>query len=910
MQQYQLTVSASDGILNDTAKVTINVSNVNDIAPTASDSSISLIEDMSNTSANYTIKVSDFGVFHDGDAGDTLQSVRIDSLPANGALYLNGTQITAAMISAAGGVTVSVADINAGKLIFNPTDNTDADSTFNFHVSDGVNWSQQGYAASITIDALADAPLLSLAASSSSAAGGLAPGATQVGNGLTLSYYDNVDGLDRTTAASTAKVESVLEATTPTSQSVVTNLGTQLDIPVDDAYSARGLVYLEAGHSYTFTGYEDDTLRLEIGGKTLIDFGHNSWGNYAANFKPDVSGYYSLEMFAYNGDGVGAISLKVAVDNGAAKDLSTANIPLYTDISQVDAAGLQHGSLTAVGDGGYYASTYNHGMLGSSIHLAAITATTPDMDGSEKLSLVMGALPEGSVLSDGTHAFLATATKTSVDISSWNSAQLSLTPPLGFVGTINLQVTATTTEASNGSHATTQGTLTVVVDADSIHTLHAIYTNVASTATGLSGEYFGYNDGNTSVANKTSETGDGSVGNIDNFADAASIIKTRSGLTVGEIDPQASVDSRIDARFVATNLNYGNVLSGNLGNAGGAYYYTHVTSGNLVKFLNNNGASTDGNSVYATNWYGNTSDAVIRMLGSVYFGEGNYQFKVTADDGYKVFIDGVAVVSYDGNAATVTTTGGTVALAEGLHQVEIVFWDQGDAANFNLSFKQTTDSAWSGFNSANLLMLREGYTLSDLQDVVRASDGSWMVRTGQSVTGTMGQALITGSDGRDIIHGAQGNDVTKAGDGADKLYGDLGDDILVGGKGNDLLTGGAGHDTFAWLHGDQGSLLTPAVDHIVDFDKTKDVIDISDLLDHNGEKSADVLKSYLSIGADTKNLTIEVHDPAAASGTSGAVVEKIVLDNVSYDQMTGASGSTAQQVIDYMINNHLLDIDK
>ncbi|MFC3912264.1 cadherin domain-containing protein, partial [Pseudaeromonas sharmana] len=907
-QQHQLTVSATDGTRSDTATVTINVGDSNDNAPTSSNTILDLVEDLGNTSSAYALGLANFGVFQDQDAGNSLQAVRIDALPGNGTLYLDGVAITTSMVSS-GGLVVSAADISAGKLTFDPTDHSDVDSAVTFHVSDGTNWSSQSYTTTINLEAVADKPTLSVSISSVTTGGGLAPDETQKGNGLTLNYYDNVAGLNTGNASSTTRVESVLESTTPTSQTVATNLGTRLDVPEDDAYSANGLIYLEAGHTYTFTGYHDDTLRLEIGGTAIIAVGYNHWGNYTASYVPAVSGYYSFEMFAYNGNNVGAISVMVSVDSGAAVDLSTSNIPLYTDISQVDALGLQHAGMTSVGDGGYYASTYNHGMVGTTIHLASISATTADTDGSETLTLVVSALPEGSVLSDGTHTFVATTADSAVDITQWDGSALLFTPPLGFTGTVDMVVTATTTEAANGSQSSTQSTLTVTVDADSIQTLNASYTAVATSAMGLSGEYYGYNDSASPGNNYQKESGDGSVGNLDSVSDASRIIFTRTGITIGASNPVAASDSSMDARFVATSLNYGSVTSGNLGASAQTLYYKNVTSGNLYNFLHNSGNGHDASSLYATNNYGNTTDAIIRILGSVYFGEGSYQFKVTADDGYKVYIDGVEVVTYDGNVATATTTGASVSLSEGLHQVEIVYWDQGGAANFSMSYKETADSSWSQFNSSNLLMLQEGYTLSDLQDVVQDSTGTWMIRTGESVTGTTGQDLITGSEGRDIIHGAAGNDVLQGGGAADQLYGDLGNDILVGGEGSDTLTGGGGKDIFSWQQGDQGSALTLATDHITDFDKSADVIDISDLLDHGGDKSADVLKSYLSIGADNNNVTIEIHDPEG-TGAAGAVVEKIVLDNVSFSDITGSSSSTADQVLNYMLNNGLLDIDK
>jgi hypothetical protein len=115
-----------------------------DSVPISTDDQISTLEDTS-----VTLSVSDFGDYSDAD-GDAMQAVKIVSLPANGSLLLDGQAITA-------GQEISVSDIQAGKLQFAPTHNTDADSGFNFQVSDGVNWSET-YTTSVEVIAVADAP--------------------------------------------------------------------------------------------------------------------------------------------------------------------------------------------------------------------------------------------------------------------------------------------------------------------------------------------------------------------------------------------------------------------------------------------------------------------------------------------------------------------------------------------------------------------------------------------------------------------------------------------------------------------------------------------------------------------------------------------------------------------------------
>lgn len=49
---------------------------------------------------------------------------------------------------------IAVADIANGNLKFDPIDNTDTDSSFNFKVSDGVNWSDASYSVNIIVTRL------------------------------------------------------------------------------------------------------------------------------------------------------------------------------------------------------------------------------------------------------------------------------------------------------------------------------------------------------------------------------------------------------------------------------------------------------------------------------------------------------------------------------------------------------------------------------------------------------------------------------------------------------------------------------------------------------------------------------------------------------------------------------------
>ncbi|EKP0280430.1 type I secretion C-terminal target domain-containing protein [Aeromonas bestiarum] len=206
---------------------------------------------------------------------------------------------------------------------------------------------------------------------------------------------------------------------------------------------------------------------------------------------------------------------------------------------------------------------------------------------------------------------------------------------------------------------------------------------------------------------------------------------------------------------------------------------------------------------------------------------------------------------------------------------------------------------------------------NDKADVLIGGDGNDIL-FGQGgddfLFGGAGNDILFGGSGNDTLYGESGNDTLYGGSGNDTLFGGIGDDILGGGLGNDILVGGldndilkgdAGADTFTWLQGDTatGSV---AKDYVVDFSKAEgDKLDLSDLLDHDGSRNQTDLKSLLSVFQDSEGVHLQVKETSTAP-----VTQEIVLMNHTFDSLTGSAASTSSQVIDYMLSNNLLDIDK
>jgi len=163
----------------------------------------------------------------------------------------------------------------------------------------------------------------------------------------------------------------------------------------------------------------------------------------------------------------------------------------------------------------------------------------------------------------------------------------------------------------------------------------------------------------------------------------------------------------------------------------------------------------------------------------------------------------------------------------------------------------------------------------------------------------------TGTNGNDLVYGSENADTLSGGAGNDHLVGLLGNDRLEGGTGNDIMTGGDGSDTFVWKLNDTGN------DFITDFNLAPkasggDVLDLSDLL--TGESAtATSLDAYLHFEAGSGGKTVITVD--ANAGSAGGTGQTIVLDNVSFSDLTTyAGGSSDQAIIQALLDNHNLKV--
>lgn len=181
----------------------------------------------------------------------------------------------------------------------------------------------------------------------------------------------------------------------------------------------------------------------------------------------------------------------------------------------------------------------------------------------------------------------------------------------------------------------------------------------------------------------------------------------------------------------------------------------------------------------------------------------------------------------------------------------------------------------------------------NLKVAASTADSGYLGSVGDKSTIT----IVVNHSGNEYFSGTGNADTFYAGAGADTIYGQGGDDIIIAGKGNDVLDGGDGVDRFVWQSGDDGTIVTPAVDHITDFivGSGGDIIDLAGLF--QADSTAEILQ-HLSFEVNEGNTTININP------NGEGVTQKIVLDNVDLSQ--GGAFSDVQIVDSLLHNNQLI----
>jgi large repetitive protein len=376
-----------------------------------------------------------------------------------------------------------------------------------------------------------------------------------------------------------------------------------------------------------------------------------------------------------------------------------------------------------------------------------------------------------------------------------------------------------------GGALTDTGQITIQVAGPS--TLTSSSTPINPLSYGVLGEFFGYNDNRTGRAGdlaynpaagsttrwhaddgRASASLGGGVAtggvNLESTGDALFVINGRNVAAGGSAvtgTPTRSRDAATDARWIATDFDYGfnPQVNGSLGSnpkASSGSGASALPSGSLRDYI-----GTDINTLQITGGIGNTTDAVVRTFGYIYQPGGFADFRVTADDGFTLFLNGVEVAQYSANQGPTTREFIGKELQAGMNLLEMVYWEQGGNARLRVEAKNsgTDASQWANLLSLdNSALFQPGLqpVLTAGQDIVETSTNRvWEIRTGATFAGSVNADTVTGSSSRDVITGNNGADNVRAGSGADNLSGGDGNDSLIGEAGADIVNGDAGDDS-------------------------------------------------------------------------------------------------------------------
>ncbi|WP_455914790.1 retention module-containing protein [Pseudomonas syringae] len=478
--------SATNNIVNTTS--TIHITTVNDV-PVADATTGSGNED--SPAIAVTLSAT--------DVDSTIDHFNLVDMAAHGTFYADAAG-KVALTSLSNIVAVG----NAATVYFKPATDWAGSTSFTYKAVD-----DQGLASSvnatgtISVAPVADQPLVTLGS-----------GVVQ-STGLVKDVYVGTlknmgtDGNGANEATIKAGFNTTVD---PTTHSVASG-AQDSSVAVGTGTKLSGLVYMEAGHTYTFSGTADDSLLITVGGQTAANATWGAGGKIqSAGFTPTESGYYTLDVYHYNQAGPGSYNISLTdknISTGASQTvaLNGSNVLLFATVDDLKASGLNvsplHEGTVGSGEGYYTGYELNHGTEGTAIKLSPVKAVFGDsLDGSEThVTTLSGGAPAGSILTDAaghtatvtTHVEDGKTVMDTIDVSNFDLSTLSITTPDYFSGKFTLNVTATATEAnvpgvpSAVASASDSKAITVTVESQTYNSSEGLAGTDPTPITGTTG---------------------------------------------------------------------------------------------------------------------------------------------------------------------------------------------------------------------------------------------------------------------------------------------------------------------------------------------------------------------------------------------------------------------------------------
>ncbi|MFK7884927.1 MAG: tandem-95 repeat protein [Phycisphaerales bacterium] len=444
-----------------TAEINVQIDGTND-APIVQAGSVEIEEDGVATIVLNTTEV---------DTGDAVESLRIDSTPANGTLILDGVEV-------AEGQIIDKSIVDSGSLTFEPDENWSGTTSLRFSAFDGELWSESEGEHTIQVGAVVDDAMLgtadasgfedtavdldvSAALTDTDGSETLSVKVTGVPDGASLSAGtensdgtwtlapDQLDGLQITPPDDfSGSFELEFTATTAEASGETASVAGTVRVDVEGVADTPALTTGDR------SGFEDTPIALDIS-SSLSDTDGSETLSVVVSGVPDGA---ALSAGTDNGDGswtlspgqLDGLAVTPPSDYSGSFDLTVTAISTEADGDTALTSSTFAVSVEGVADGPAVSTEDAAGAEDSAISLD-VSSSLADIDGSETLgSIVISGVPDGASLSAGADNGDGTWTLDPTDLDG-----LAVTPPSDYSGSFDLTVTASSTEADGDTAETT-----------------------------------------------------------------------------------------------------------------------------------------------------------------------------------------------------------------------------------------------------------------------------------------------------------------------------------------------------------------------------------------------------------------------------------------------------------------------
>ncbi|WP_156085491.1 retention module-containing protein [Billgrantia saliphila] len=905
--QLEYTVTDKDGD-TESGSLTISINGNND-APLTTDSVVSTNED-----TTVTLGIDAFGNYSDVE-GHEPTAVQVVTLPNNGVLKLDGKDVAA-------GDVISAADIVAGKLNFTPNENSDEEGSFTFKVQDAEGgWSEAANTAQINVDAVADAPNVSIEIGEQTPVyetGDVIP----LSKGISHVKYLLSDG--RTLKLDGYKGD-VKDPSDPTKY--ITDIEKTTGLTVVDYYIKAGTgVYSPSGEylGEASRGNASDPLANQA------DI-EDSTGDYDAGnvyvFAGEAESYqFDIEISASLDDLDGSESLGLVISGvpeGAELNQGTAN-PDGTWTIEVPAGETDYvseGLIITVPKGTdeftlTVKATATESSPNGDVSVETAEATDSDTAAMDKLKV------EGN--DDST---VETGAGNDVLIGDMGGKFSIVEPGQDYNISLIVDVSGSMAEASGtGSLSRMDLTKQALLNLANQLKDHDGTVNVQlvafSSGSSTKANIQNLNDGNVNqlIAAINALSTNGSTNYEAAFQQAVSWFNAQQGngastadgfqnlsyfLTDG--DPTVYFNSRGNLKGPGTSTSYEvfkesveafEALS-NISQVHGTGIGSGVSENYLRFFDNTNDAGEDSESFVVGqklvwSWTPFPGFYPVDVVESVTGPVGEVDIVNTPSD--------LDAALQGGSRSDELAALGDDVLSGGDGN-DILF---GDAIN-------TDHLAWTNGNTGESYTAgsHNGMGYAGLVEYLRWASGN----PGDAPSDEEVLSYVK-SHWQELMDSARadgGNDILDGGTGNDVLVGGGGSDTLIGGAGDDTLYGGLGADTFAWKLGDEGSDSDPAKDVVKDFTTGEfglgdeaDRLDLAELLQGEG---SDSIGDFVYAAEEGGNVVLYVSSDGTLGGNKENADQIITLEGKSFGDF-GANADDSADLLQKMLASGQLNIDQ